>query len=263
MEFIMFFVALIASIIGAICGVGGGVVIKPVLDTLRVASVSTISFMSAATVLSMSLCSVIGTAFSKDKDEQALNFKRTTPLGIGAVVGGISGKLLFEYLKGLFSDPEQVGVIQATFLAVVLAVLLAYTLKRDKIKTHNIESKAVSVLVGISLGIISSFLGIGGGPVDVVALFFLFSMDAKAAAANSLYIIFLSQAANIAFSLITGNMPAVKPIQLMLMIAGGILGAVVGRKINKKIASQTVNRLFIALLICMMLVSVYNVIKTI
>ena len=48
-----------ASIVGAICGIGGGVIIKPVLDAFGVLSVSTISFLSGCTVLAMTCYSVI------------------------------------------------------------------------------------------------------------------------------------------------------------------------------------------------------------
>ena len=41
-----FIISLGASIIGAICGIGGGVIVKPTLDLFNVASVSTISFLS-------------------------------------------------------------------------------------------------------------------------------------------------------------------------------------------------------------------------
>ena len=43
---IFFLVSLLASVVGAICGIGGGVIIKPVLDLLHLESVSTISFLS-------------------------------------------------------------------------------------------------------------------------------------------------------------------------------------------------------------------------
>ena len=51
-------ISLLASVVGAICGIGGGVIIKPVLDLCGLASVSTISFLSGCTVLSMSCYSV-------------------------------------------------------------------------------------------------------------------------------------------------------------------------------------------------------------
>ena len=53
MYVIYFLICLGASILGAISGIGGGVIIKPVLDSLGTLNVSTISFLSGCTVLSM------------------------------------------------------------------------------------------------------------------------------------------------------------------------------------------------------------------
>ena len=76
MDIIVFTAAFFASVIGVICGVGGGIVIKPVLDMLSVASVSAVSFMSACTALTMSLYSV-GRSFAAK--EKVVDVKRSTP----------------------------------------------------------------------------------------------------------------------------------------------------------------------------------------
>ena len=44
-------VGFFASVIGCICGIGGGVIIKPVMDAFHLYSVSTVSFMSGCIVL--------------------------------------------------------------------------------------------------------------------------------------------------------------------------------------------------------------------
>lgn len=78
-----------ASSIGAICGIGGGVIIKPVLDAFGVLSVSAISFLSGCTVLAMSAYSVVKSKFSK---ESFLAVKTGLPLALGAAAGGICGR---------------------------------------------------------------------------------------------------------------------------------------------------------------------------
>ena len=40
-------ICFLASFIGAICGIGGGIIIKPFLDSYGVADVKTISFLSS------------------------------------------------------------------------------------------------------------------------------------------------------------------------------------------------------------------------
>ena len=64
MEILFFVVCFLASIVGAICGIGGGVIIKPLLDALKILDVSQISFLSGCTVLSMSAYSVIKSKLS-------------------------------------------------------------------------------------------------------------------------------------------------------------------------------------------------------
>ncbi|MBQ2105458.1 MAG: sulfite exporter TauE/SafE family protein, partial [Lachnospiraceae bacterium] len=56
---LVFAICFLASVIGAICGIGGGVIIKPALDAFGIMDVSTISFLSGCTVLSMTTYSVI------------------------------------------------------------------------------------------------------------------------------------------------------------------------------------------------------------
>ena len=87
---IFYLISFIACIGGAICGIGGGVIIKPVLDAFAVLDVATISFLSGCTVLAMT-CYSVGRAMWKK--ESVINLRTSTPLAIGAIGGGIIGKL--------------------------------------------------------------------------------------------------------------------------------------------------------------------------
>ena len=59
MTLLFLIVSFAASIIGSICGIGGGVLMKPLLDSFQVMSVASISSLSGYTVLTMSVISVI------------------------------------------------------------------------------------------------------------------------------------------------------------------------------------------------------------
>ena len=253
---IFFLVALTASIAGAICGIGGGVIIKPVLDALGVMSVSAVSFLSGCTVLSMTTYSVLK---SKMSGESRIEKKTGFPLALGAAFGGVAGKWLFSLISSLSPDKDKVGAVQAACLFVVTLGTLLYTLYKDKIRTYQVTAPAVCVAIGLVLGILSSFLGIGGGPINLVVLFFFFSMSTKTAAENSLYIIFFSQIASLVSSLLTGSVPEFQISMLMLMAAGGIGGGVAGRVINKKLTDGLVNRLFIVLMVVILFINIYNI----
>lgn len=247
-----------ASVLGAICGIGGGVVIKPLLDSFGVMDVTTISFLSGCTVLSMTTYTMI-----KNKISGSGHVTKRTglPLSLGAAGGGMLGKWLFSYVKSLSADPEKVGAVQAACLLVVTLGTLLYTLFKDKIHTHRIESIPLCIGLGVFLGILSSFLGIGGGPINLVVFFFFFSMSTKIAAENSLYVIFFSQLLSLLASIVAKTIPVFETGILLLMALGGVAGGIFGRNINQKMDDAAVDKLFIGLMMFMILINVCNVFK--
>ena len=257
MDILFFIVAFLSSIVGAICGIGGGVVIKPVLDMLQMGAPATINFLSGCTVLSMSLYSVSKALHSGDSK---VEMSTGTPLALGAAVGGVVGKEMFSAVKAFFNGSPMVGGVQAIALGIITLGTLLYTLNKSRIKTRTTSNKLVCLVIGLLLGIMSSFLGIGGGPINLVVLGYFFSMDTKTAAANSLYIILFSQLASLIATLISG-VPEFRILALILMVAGGIGGGIVGRKLNKKMDNRAVDKLFIGLMILIVGICVYNAVR--
>lgn len=255
---IFFLVSFLSSVIGSICGVGGGVIIKPVLDAVGIISVSAVSFLSSCTVLAMSCSNLIK---NKMSGSSALKLQTTFPLAVGAAGGGILGKFLFNTLSAQFDDANRIGAIQAAILAALCCLILIYTLNKARIRTLQVTNKAFCIVIGVLLGLISSFLGIGGGPVDLIVLYFFFSMSTKEAAQNSIYIIFFAQIANLCYTLIGGTVPAVSLVFLVIMICAGIFGGIFGSMINKKIEEKTVDKLFAGLVIVIICINIYNIIK--
>ena len=257
MDILFFIVAFLSSIVGAICGIGGGVVIKPVLDMLQMGAPATINFLSGCTVLSMSLYSV---SKSLRAGDSKVEMSTGTPLAIGAALGGVVGKEMFSAVKNFFGGSAMVGGVQAIALGIITLGTLLYTVNKAKIRTHKASNKALCAVIGLLLGIMSSFLGIGGGPINLVVLGFCFGMDTKTAAANSLYIILFSQAASLIATLISG-LPEFRVLALVLMVMGGIGGGIVGRSLNKKMDNKAVDKLFIGLMVLIVGICVYNAVR--
>lgn len=253
---LIFLICFAASSIGAICGIGGGVIIKPALDALGACSVSAVSFLSGITVLSMTAYSV---ARSKLTKGGAVGGKATTLLALGAALGGIAGKELFSLISAAFDAPDTVGAVQALCLLVITLGTLIYTVFKAKIKTRRLTSPPLCLAVGLCLGVMSSFLGIGGGPINLVVLFHFFSMETKQAAESSLYIILFSQLASLLCTLLRGTVPDFSLSMLILMIVGGISGGIFGRWLNRLISAEIVDRLFIALMCVIIGINLYNI----
>ena len=214
MTVVFFLVSISSSIVGSICGIGGGVIIKPVLDAMGIMSVSSISFLSGCTVLAMSVVSVYknvraGTA--------KLNVRTATGLAVGAALGGVVGKSMFQMLKESVGNENAVGMTQAIVLIIITLGTLIYTVYKNRIKTKEYTNLVLCFVIGVLLGIMSSFLGIGGGPINLVVLAFFFSMSTKEAALSSLYIIMFSQITSLFQTIAAGTVPEVKISEYFFM----------------------------------------------
>ena len=247
-------ICFLASTVGAVCGIGGGIIIKPVLEAFQIMEIPALQFLSGCAVWSMSAYSVIKSRVSNET--QAETGSRTM-LALGAAMGGAAGRKLFAIALQTSENSGQVGRIQAGGLLAVTVGTLLYAFYKEKIRTFHIVNSGACVLIGGILGMLSAFLGIGGGPVNLVVLFFFFSMSTKAAVESSLYIIFFSQSISLFLTVLAG-VGSVDFLTLILMCGGGIAGGICGRYLNKKMSDETGDRLFIALMVILIGVCVYN-----
>lgn len=259
MIYVLFFtVCLGSSAVGAICGIGGGIIIKPVLDSLGILDTASINFLSGCTVLSMTVYSVLKERLT---GSSLVEPKKGIILSSGAALGGLAGKQLFSLISGLYSDQNHIGAVQSALLLLITLGTLLFLINQKNIHALCVNNILSIAALGCALGIISSFLGIGGGPINLVVLFYFFSMPAKTAAEYSLYIILFSQSANILTYILTDTIPKFQGNTLLVMAAGGILGGIIGRKLNQKISASTVNKLLVALMLLIIFINLCNIWK--
>jgi len=251
-------VSFAASLTGAICGIGGGVIIKPVLDLFQVADVTTIHFLSSCTVLAMSLYSVVKNLLGGEK---RVSMKTGTFLAAGAILGGFLGKWLFQRAALLFSESSRLTSAQSLLLAVLMMLSLCYMLSSNRIRKHEIKNSAACVCIGTGLGTISSFLGIGGGPFNLLVFDYFFKMNIKEAAVNSLYVIMCSQLSGLFINIATKAVPDFSKPTLIAMVICGIGGGFFGRRINKALPEKHVQKLFHILIIVIIGIAVSNFIR--
>jgi|GEM_PF-65689 len=234
---IFILIGLLACTAGSLCGIGGGIIIKPVLDLSGLMPVESASFLSGCTVLAMTAFSV-GRTFLEGN--RAIDVVRGTPLAAGAGIGGVAGQFLFSQIAGTASDTDALGMVQTGILFFVTLGTLVYTLFEHKVTTLSIESKSACGLVGLGLGMLSSFLGIGGGPINLLVLHYFFSMERKKAALNSLYIILFSQLCGLAVVLLNGSPVGGALPYLPAMAGAGIAGGLIQEGLTLKFAGVTV-----------------------
>lgn len=133
MHIFYFVISLAASIVGAISGIGGGVIIKPVLDSIGSFDVRTISFLSGNTVLAMT----ISTLVQSRKNEIRIDKKKSTFLALGGIIGGLMGKYLFDIIRSTHGNEQLIGGTQSLLLMLLIGGVIVFTVYKEKIKPHR------------------------------------------------------------------------------------------------------------------------------
>ena len=108
-------VIFIATVIGAIVGMGGGVIIKPVLDLIGVHSVEVVGFISTCAVFAMSISSSIKHIKAKTKTDP----KIVLLVSAGSIIGGIVGNEIFDFAFAML-NPNLIKAIQACIIGAFL-----------------------------------------------------------------------------------------------------------------------------------------------
>lgn len=249
-------IVLVATVSGAVSGLGGGVIIKPLFDMLGYHNVATIGFYSSVAVFTMSIVSII----KQLKSGFDFHLKTVFWISIGSLIGGISGEDIFNRIASSYENGV-VKVIQGALLAITLICILIYTINKDKIKSYHLKNFLSIFLVGFFLGLISVFLGIGGGPLNVALLMLLFSYTIKDATIYSIATIFFAQVSKLGSMMILNKFFEYDMSLIPFICVSAIIGGFVGTLINQRLEERRIERFYLFLIILLFLISGYNVIS--
>ena len=251
MSIIYLLIALFATIIGGLTGIGGGVIIKPLLDTFSQYDIGSINILSSITIFSMA-----AVAFTKNLSSGFKCNKNLLTLAFGAIIGGLIGKeILFFAISKM--DDTNIVIVQSS----ILAGLLVLVLFRHKIKSHNVKNIFVIGLLGLLLGTTSAFLGVGGGPINVFVLHLFLKMDTKQLTMSSIFIILLSQLSKLSSIALTTGYSIFNLEMLIYMVPGGIIGGLIGSYLLKKIHSDNIKNVFNIVVFIIVCINIFNIIK--
>lgn len=247
-----FIVIVLANTVGAISGMGGGVIIKPVFDFIGAHPVAAISFYSTVAVFTMSIVSTL----RQMKSGMRFNWKKIAWISVGALVGGMLGNIVFEFLLLVAHDPSTVQLIQ--ILLTILTLLFAFFYSKYNWKNYDLNHIVWYVLCGLILGFLASLLGIGGGPINVSLMMLMFSMPIKEATMYSICTIFFSQLSKLVTIAFSTGFDRYDLTVLLYVIPAAILGGLLGAKSSKILPPEKVTLVFQFVIIIVLIINVYN-----
>jgi uncharacterized protein len=240
------FIGLLTGIIAGILGIGGGVLIVPILTFWQVLLVQ-----ATATSLVGVLLSAISGSYQNWRKGQ-LN----GPAALGFALFGIPTAVLGAELGSRLPN----AWLAFGFAALMGLTIYLLDLKRRLAPHHQTSADRIAIPIkhdlrsvagiGLFTGILSGLFGIGGGAVMVPLQMLLLSEPIKSAVRTSLGAIVLIATSGLAKHTLEGNV--LWPQGICLAI-GGMVGAQIGTRILPRLSDQLVNLLFRLLLILLAL----------
>ena len=213
-----------AGILGSMIGLGGGIIVVPVLTFLGFPpTVAASNSLFAA--LSNSIASTI--SYSRQKRiEYFLGLK----LGLLAIPGTILGAILSTDIA-----PDIFKILFG--LVLIASAIYIFLRKQIESKEKIISKQMIIFAIGSSFfaGIISSFFGIGGGIIFVPLMVVGMGMSMKKAAPTSQLILFFASLSGVIVHSVLGHPDF---LQAGFLAIGSFFGGLVGAKLSLSVKER-------------------------
>jgi uncharacterized membrane protein YfcA len=256
----IFLIAIGAGFLGSLLGLGGGIIVTPVLTLLFGLDIRYAIGASIVSVIATSSGAAI--AYIKDK---ITNIRIGMFLEIGTTLGAITGAFLS-------------GIIDTKYLYIIFGLLLLFSavmmLKKSEselpqnVKNHPLSEKLSlsgeyydkvlgrqvaynvdGVYGGLGMmyvaGVISGLLGIGSGIFKVTAMDLFMKLPLKVSSATSNFMIGVTAAASAGVYFLRGD---IDPKIAAPVALGVLFGATVGTRVMQRLKSKTIRLIFVPVL---------------
>lgn len=223
-------VSLAAGAFGGMLGVGGGIVLVPImvgalgipLDEARLASLIAVIVTSLGSSL----------VYLKDG---VIDLERAGPLQLPTVAGAVAGSLLGT-------------VLNARLVATLFAILIFVVAWQMLVQRGTADPKGFpgsiwlwATFACVFGGVISSLLGVGGGIIFVPVMALLFGSEQRTASATSAFLIGMTAAPSALIYQLSGHLNP----WLGVSTAGGIfVGAQVGARVSGLMSGRRLRVIF-------------------
>lgn len=259
-----FLTAVVAGIFGSLLGLGGGVILIPVLTLVFHVDFPTAAGAGIVAVIATSSASAV--SFVKHR---LTNLRVSMWLEIGTTAGGLSG----AYVGGILARHHH-----ERWLFVIFGAILAYSAARmfaqhrtlakpvppdawaDALALHDeyfdqAENRQVSYRIAHSwvglmfmyfAGMVSGLLGIGSGALKVPAMDLAMRMPFKVSTATSNFMMGVTAAASAGVYFARGQ---INPLIAGPVVLGVLIGATIGSRVLGRVESRAIRGVFMMVLL--------------
>lgn len=246
--FLLVVLGFVAGLLGALTGIGGGVLLTPIL-----ALYFGIPIREA---IGTSLVAVITTSAASS----SVHLQRHTTdirLGMTLELATSVGAAVMAYLVGYFNR----NVLEGLFAAFLLYSAIMILSKGGKVKPEDDSSPAVNgemvippyeprryplgLSASLVAGALSGLLGIGGGPIKVPVMFIFMNVPLMVATATSNFMIGVTAAASAIVYYRRGD---ILPEIVAPLAAGVFVGSLLGARLAPRVHTKIVMYLLVGVM---------------
>lgn len=220
-------VGVIAGFFSGLLGIGGGVVVVPLL--LYVPPWFGLPALPVGHATGIAMGQVLASALvgmATHRRAGHVNGTLVAIMGSAIVIGSFAGAMLSSYLAG-----EIVKGIYAA-LAILAAVMLLRPTRanaRDGVPDFN---KPLAAALALAVGVFSGIIGAGGAFILLPVMIDLFAIPIRIAIGSSLGIVLLSAMAGFTGKVLTHQVPW---LPTAFVVGGALIGSQLGAKLSSKV----------------------------
>ncbi len=260
---LLFLTGNIAGFVAGLLGIGGAIVLVPMLMYVpplfgTVFSFYTITGLSMAQVFFAALSGAI-THFRGGNLRRRLVIYIGGSMAVGSLIGSITSRFIPEHvLVGVFAFMLALSTLMlVTKMGKKHAFVsledceneknnVNYTVKPREIYMQTNKEKGIGIVLGITVGMLAGMVGVGGAIILIPILAYTLNVPIKMCIGTSLGIILAGGAAGFLGKAITGQVPF---LPTLFLVSGTIIGARFGSKISMKLPDRLLMNALIILLI--------------
>jgi uncharacterized membrane protein YfcA len=238
---------IVGGILAGLLGVGGGIVIVPVLETvLGLLGVPVEIRMHVAVATSLAV--IIPTSISSARahaGRDSVDFELVKRWAPFILFGAISGIMIASHVNGV--------VLSAVFGIVALLVAVKMAMPLDDVTlTSSVPRGIATGIIPAAVGTVSTMMGIGGGTLSVPALTLMNTPIHRAVGTSALFGLLISIPGAIGFAisgwsnelLPAGSVGFVNLIGFAVIAPATVIAAPLGAKIAHALSRRNLSLLF-------------------
>lgn len=236
---VMLLIGAFGGFISGLVGIGGAIIIYPVLlfvpPLLGLPEYSPY-VASGLTAVQVFFSTLSGSIKAVTRPDFSLSL--VLHMGGGMIVGSIIGAISANVLNE--------NVVSIVYIVIALLALCLMFIKPNHNRYHKSYNTLLLMILGGIIGLISGILGAGGAFIIIPVLLVIFKLPMKQVVTNSIVIAFISSLGAFVVKLIQGFIPFEEALGLII---GSIIFAQVGMKIGRKTPSRIQSLIIIVFII--------------